>query len=88
MCFGILLFLAGVYFACAIEGYVPAGAYPTHGAALYVPFVLTIAGGALGTYAYEEWYQSPEHREKRGGRSPVADLPSFEHYIPPREGGP
>ncbi len=89
MVLGILLFLFGVYYGVAVQGAVRAGALPTHGAGAYLPFVFTIAGGALAMYSYEEWYQSPEHREKRRGSRPkVADLPSYEHYVPPRERAP
>lgn len=82
MCLGVLLFLAGVYFALGLSGTVttPLG----RSVALYpVPFALTIAGGALTVYANEAWYQHPDGPGgRRRRRERLRNLPSLEVYRP------
>lgn len=79
---GILLFAGGVYFGLGAGGFVKS-ALPRNGWGDVVPFVLTISGGALGSYAYEEWYQSSRGSGGKGRRvRALKDMPSFEIIRP------
>jgi hypothetical protein len=85
---GVLLFLGGIYLGLGVSGKVPS-AIGHAGIAVAIPFLLTVAGGALAVYAYEAWY---EHGEGPGGRrrrsQGLKDMPSFEVFTPPRQRGP
>lgn len=79
---GILLFAAGVYLGLGISGAVPS-ALPHTTWAEVVPFALTISGGVLGMYSYEEWYQSSGGAGGKGRRiRHLKDIPSFEIFDP------
>ena len=79
---GILLFTAGVYLGLGISGAVPSALPHTTWAEL-VPFALTISGGVLGMYSYEEWYQSSGGAGGKGRRiRHLKDIPSFEVFDP------
>ncbi|MGI0052988.1 MAG: hypothetical protein ACRECR_01845 [Thermoplasmata archaeon] len=82
MALGIVLFVGGVYLGLAVAGAVPS-ALPRYGWFEALPFVLTISGGVLGSYAYEEWYQRAEGPGGKGRRiRNLKDIPSFE-IVPP-----
>jgi hypothetical protein len=83
MVLGLLLFAGGVYVALGVEGVLPSAARGLP-AGVYLPFALTIPGGALAMYSYEAWYQHPDGpggRERR--RRSLHALPSFEIHAPP-----
>lgn len=82
---GVLLFGGGIYLALSLDrtfGIV--SSLPRTGPLVYLPYALCIAGGALGTYAYEEWWQSADRQQARGRAARLRELPSYEHYVPPR----
>ncbi len=89
MALGLLLFAGGVYLAFGLTHlFGITTRLPSSGPLSFLPYVLTIVGGALATYAYEEWYQSPEHGGGRDGRGSARTMPSYEHYLPPPRGPP
>ncbi|HEV2316330.1 MAG TPA: hypothetical protein VGV89_01980 [Thermoplasmata archaeon] len=84
----MLLFLGGIYLGLGVSGKVPS-AIGHSGPILVLPFVLTVAGGALAVYAYEAWYENTEGPGGKRRRSEgLKDMPSFEIFHPPRERGP
>jgi hypothetical protein len=85
---GLILFLGGVYLGFGAAGYVPSS-IRGYAFAAYLPFALTIPGGALAAYAYEEWYQARKRASPSARARALRDLPSFEHFVPPpRRGAP
>jgi uncharacterized membrane protein YedE/YeeE len=82
MLLGAALFLGGVYLGFAASGKV-ASALGKSGIAIYLPYVLTIVGGALSVYAYEAWYQHPDGPGgRRRRRETLKNMPSFVVYPP------
>ncbi|MHB8351163.1 MAG: hypothetical protein ACYDFT_00465 [Thermoplasmata archaeon] len=85
---GVLLFAGGVYFGLGVGGLLQT-ALPQGGWSDAVPFVLTIGGGVLGSYAYEEWYQHSGGSSGKGRRvRTLKDIPSFEIIRPGGGKGP
>jgi hypothetical protein len=85
---GLVLFFGGVYLGFGAAGWVPS-AVRGYAFAAYLPFALTIPGGALAAYAYEEWYQARQRTSASARARALSELPSFEHFVPPpRRGAP
>ena len=85
---GVLLFAGGVYLGLAVSGVVHS-ALPKNPFVGYVPYVLTIVGGALAMYSYEGWYQHPDGPGgKQRRESALKDIPSYEVYGPRGPKGP